>query len=53
MCRRRKSTDILHDLNTDNKGHSWNFLILSAQLELRRIEDRAVQLREAIEVFRH
>lgn len=47
-----KSSTILHKINTENKAVSWNELIISAQLEIRRIEDRAVQLREAIEIFK-
>jgi hypothetical protein len=52
MSRVKSQVKSLHVFNNENKGYSWNSLILSAQLELRRIEDRAMQLREAIEIFR-
>ena len=52
MKRVKKSISFLHTLNIDYKGDSWNGLIVAAQTEIRRIEDRAVQLREAIDIFK-
>jgi hypothetical protein len=52
MARVRKASCNLHVLNNENEAHSWNSLIVAAQLELRRIENRETQLREAIEIFK-
>jgi len=52
MKRAIMSRIMLHDVNTEKNEHSWNEMILIAQLELRRAEDRAIQLREAIELFK-
>ena len=52
MARVKTARSILHNINTDNKGDSWNSLILKAQLELKRLDERAISLREAIEIFK-
>jgi hypothetical protein len=52
MKRVKKSSRILHVINTDSKAHSWEKLIFAAQSELQRIEQRADQLKQAILVFR-
>jgi hypothetical protein len=52
MHRVKKSSIKLHYFNTENKSHSWNETILAAQLELRRVENRAMQLRGLIETYR-
>jgi hypothetical protein len=52
MARVSVSSVILHRLNTDFKGHSWSGLIRAAQSELERIERRAEQLQDAIELFK-
>jgi hypothetical protein len=52
MRRVKLSSKILHTINIDNKGLGWDGLILAAEGELRQIEKRANQLREALEMFR-
>jgi hypothetical protein len=51
MARVTPSRHILHTFNIDSKGLGWGGLILAAESEIERIEQRAVQLREAIVLF--
>jgi hypothetical protein len=52
MARVNQSTNILHSFNPDPKGLGWAALIIAAEAEIERIEQRAAQLREVVVLFR-